>query len=285
MNVYTLAWIATILLGLEVIVAKLTSKYTIANPWLFNFLWRLFILIFTIPVALYFGAGMPTQWTNIIWGAALYTLGRVLYTFAIYKLDVSVLTPLFSFRPIISVALAAIFLREILTPYQYGLIFIIFMFGVLVSMDEKFELKSFFNRDIFIVIASTAMFALYPIFLNKAVAESGFWTTTLWSGILGQILLLLTMPLFKKELTKINLKQYGVTIITASIGFLAVLTATAAYAKNVSLASPIISLPISMVIAFLFSIFAPKLLEKHTLKVYIIRFISVTVMLISVLYL
>jgi len=38
-------------------------------------------------------------------------------------------------------------------------------------------------------------------------------------------------------------------------------------------------MPFSMIFAFMFSVFAPKLLEKHTLKIYVIRFSSVAVMI------
>jgi hypothetical protein len=36
-----------------------------------------------------------------------------------------------------------------------------------------------------------------------------------------------------------------------------------------------------MAIAFLFSVFAPQLLEKHTLKVYAVRFISAAIMIVA----
>jgi len=38
-------------------------------------------------------------------------------------------------------------------------------------------------------------------------------------------------------------------------------------------------MPFSMIFAFMFSIFAPNLLEKHTIKIYVIRFTSVAVMI------
>ena len=113
-------------------------------------------------------------------------------------------------------------------------------------------------------------------------AQNGFWVTTLWSGIIGQCLLLFTLPLFKSDLRKASLKKYGTTMAIAVLGFLATLSMTAAYAKNVSISSFIIALPISMILAFAFSVFAPKLLEKHPMQVYVVRFVSVAIMLVAV---
>jgi hypothetical protein len=38
-----------------------------------------------------------------------------------------------------------------------------------------------------------------------------------------------------------------------------------------------------MILAFLFSVFAPKLLEKHTMKVYAVRFAAAAVMIAAAL--
>jgi hypothetical protein len=62
-----------------------------------------------------------------------------------------------------------------------------------------------------------------------------------------------------------------------------ILTSNKSYTDNVTISSAIISLPMSMIMAFLFSIFAPNLLEKHTLKVYAIRFTAAAIMIISAL--
>jgi ABC-type Na+ efflux pump permease subunit len=66
-------------------------------------------------------------------------------------------------------------------------------------------------------------------------------------------------------------------------GTTGMLAANAAYAGNVGIASTVISLPFSMVIAFALSIFVPKLLEKHTMKIYAIRFSAAAVMIFSAL--
>jgi hypothetical protein len=54
---------------------------------------------------------------------------------------------------------------------------------------------------------------------------------------------------------------------------------TSALAVNVGKTSVIMSIPFSMILAALFSVFAPKLLEKHTAKIYAIRFTAAAVMI------
>lgn len=281
MTLYFFAWTASILFGLEGIVAKLISKHSISNPWFFNFFWTLFVLVFIIPISLWFGAGFPLFWGYIFLGSLFSALASVLNTFAIYKLDVSVLVSLFSFRTAMAVIVGAFFLNEVLTTHQYFLIAIIFIFGIFVSIDERFTLKSFFTWNIVIALSCMLALVFSAMFFKKAVAVNGFWNTTLWTPLFAQLWLLFTIPLFKKVVMSANLKQYWPVMVISILGVLGVLSANMAYSKNVSLSSVIISLPLSMVIAFLFSQFAPEILEKHTLKVYLIRFISATIMVIA----
>ena len=124
-------------------------------------------------------------------------------------------------------------------------------------------------------------YVILSIFLKKSIAINDFWTTTLWITLLGQCWLLFTIPLFKKVELAINVKQCLNVAVVAFIGTVGMLAANAAYAKNVSLSTVIISLPLSMIIAFLFSIFAPEFLEKHSLKVYAVRFTAAIIMIIA----
>ncbi|MFH0806157.1 MAG: EamA family transporter [Candidatus Brennerbacteria bacterium] len=277
------AWIASLMYGVEAIAGKLASKHTIQNPWLFNFFWALFILLFTIPIAAWQGISMPAQWVNIALASLFYALTSALYVLALYQIDVSIVGSLYNFRTVITVILGALFVGEILTLTQYVLILLIFVGGIFVSVDEKFSVKSFFSKGIGIGLLGVAASALMAIFIKKAVAEVDFWSATLWIEILGQVWILPTILLFKKDLISSTLKQYLVTAATAIAGVIGTLAAIKAYAANVSLSSAIISLPFSLLIAFLFSRFAPELLEKHTAKVYVVRFVSAAVMIVAAL--
>lgn len=280
---YVFAWIASITFGVEAIIGKLTSKYSISNPWLFNFLWSLGILVFTIPFALWNGARVPTHWENLLIASIFSALAGILYILLLYKLDVSVLAPLFNFRTVFAVILSIFLLKEFLTTNQYILIAIVFISGMFLTIDENFTLRSFFRPVIALAMIEMVVLAIMAIFINKSVAENGYWGTTLGIAILGQLLLLFTVPLFKKDLGRISIKQIWPSTLMAATGVIGVLSSIKAYAANVSISTAIVSIPFSMIMAFLFSVFAPKLLEKHTLRVYAIRFVAVAIMIIAAL--
>jgi len=280
---YIFAWIASIGYGLEVVVVKLVNKHLAANLWVFNFLWNFLILLLIAPFALYNNAGIPNQWFNVVMAALLYAIAGITYVINLSKLDVSVFAPLFNFRTVFAVILAAIFLQERLNPEQLYLIAVIFIGGLFVSIDERFSIQTFFNKRIFYTLLMMVVIALEAVYTNKSVNELGFWTASLWIAIIAQGMLFVTWPKFGKDFKKIGPKEFGATFLGAATGFIAVLASNKAFASNIGVSAAIISLPISMIIAFLFSVFAPQLLEKHTLKVYVIRFTAAGIMILAAL--
>ncbi|MBN2421653.1 EamA family transporter [Candidatus Woesearchaeota archaeon] len=277
------AWLAAILYGLTNVIGKLTSKYTIKNFWLFNFLFALFSLIFTIPLAIKNNVGIPISWENLILSAVFNALFLIFYILSFYHLDVTVMSPLFNFRTVFAVLLSFIILREVLTFNQIVFIILIIFAGFFVSLDEKFNLKSFFRKSVLYGLLMALFLALTGIYINKAVADTGYWETNLFNPLITQIILLFTLPLFYKEVFKINIKQIGSVGIAALCIALGNISANLAYASNVSISTSIISLPFSMFIVFLVSLFKPDLLEKHSLKVYAIRFAAAFIMIFSAL--
>lgn len=283
MPFYVFAWLAALFYGLTIVFGKLTSKYAISNIWLFNFLYALFSLLFTIPPALTNHVNIPSTWGNLTISAIFNLLFIIFYTLSIFSLDVSVISPLFNFRTAFGVILSILILKEVLTSTQILLIALIFIAGTFVSLDEKFSPKSFFRRSIFYGILMTFFLALSSIYIKKSIADTGYWQTNLFNPLITWVLLIFTIPLFYKEIKSINIKQIlGVTAMSLCVAIANIL-ANRAYADNVSISTAIIALPISLIIVFLLSIFSPQLLEKHTLKVYAIRFTAAAVMIFSAL--
>ena len=105
------------------------------------------------------------------------------------------------------------------------------------------------------------------------------WTTNLWIAIINFIMMIPTIALFKKEL---KILDFAHIMPVGAMGILSTVTSfvsNTAYSINLGISSLIMNLPFSMIFAFLFSVFAPRLLEKHTLKIYAIRFTSTAVMI------
>lgn len=277
------AWLAALLYGLVNVVGKLTSKYAIQNIWLFNFLYGLFSLLFTIPLAISNHVGVPTSWGNLTLSAVFNVLFSIFYVLAIFNLDVSVMGSLFNFRTAFGLLLGVLVLKEVLSPIQLILIGVIFLAGMFVSLDEKFSLKSFFQKSILYGVLMSLFLAISSIFINKAVADAGYWETNLFNPLISQVLILGTIPFFIKDIKNINIKQTGGVAIMALCLAIGNIMANKAYATNISISTAIIALPISMVMVFFLAIVKPGFLEKHSIKVYIIRFAAAFVMILAAL--
>ncbi len=285
MPFYIYAWIASFSSALIVIITKLTSKHAISNAWLFNFLWTLVILLFTIPAALSHHAGLPSDWTPIIIAAFFAALWNIFFILSIYRLDVSTLSPLFNFRTVFAVLLGVLFLHENLTSYQIILFLVIVITGVFATFDEKFSIKSFFKSSTAIGLLAMLFLALNSGFIKLALVRNTIWTVNLWESIITFLLISLTIPLFYKDFKRIKINQ---VLPIGAMGIFQTVTnftANIAYGVNVSVTSLIMAVPISMILAFLFSVFAPTLLEKHTYKVYTIRFAAAIIMIFAALQL
>jgi drug/metabolite transporter (DMT)-like permease len=279
MSFYIYAWIGSIIGGFSVITAKLTSKHAIANPWLFNFLLAIVGLVFTLIPAIYYHAVLPNNWTILFLAAIFFTLTNIFYIFSNNNLDVSVLIPLYNFRSIFAVLIGIIFFKESIVTNKLIFIMVIFIAGVLTSMDEKFNLKSFFKIAVAIGIMTVFFNTLCNALTKTVMISNSLWTTSFWIAILNFIFLIPTIPLFKKEIKKLNFFHVVPVGLMGLFSAISGFAANKAYSENLGISSIIMSIPVSMIIAFLFSIFAPTLLEKHTLKIYAIRFISVTIMI------
>lgn len=283
MPFYVYAWIASFSFGLVAIIGKLAGKHSISNPWLFNFLWTLFSLILTIPSALANHAGLPSQIYFIIIVSFFNAIFNILYIVSLIHLDVSTFTPLLNLRVAFVSIIGAFFLNEALNPYNYFFVTLILIGGIFVSIDEKFSLKSFMKQHIFLAILCTLSYTMMGVFSKSAISANGYWNFTLWMPIISQLFLFPTIPLFIKDIPKIKIKQMLVVFLMSLSLAVGILTESRAYKDNVVITNIITALPFSMIMAFLFSIFAPKLLEKHTFKVYAIRFAAASVMIISAL--
>jgi drug/metabolite transporter (DMT)-like permease len=283
MNYIFFAWVASIVFGLEVIIGKFTSKHTIANPWLFNFIWSLFIIILILPFALANHVGIPEFTVNLLWVGLTYAIANIFYIIALQLMDVTAMGPLFNFRSVFSVILGVIMLGEAINNWQMILIGIIFIAGILVNIDEKMKLKAFVSPGILAVMVFMTALAFMGIYTNRAITESGFWETSLWSMIIAQVIMLFTAPLFWKDLLLTPIRKYSGLFLMSIASAGGTLAANQAYSANVGITSTIMSLPFSMIFTIIISVINPKLLESHTVKIYVLRIFAAVVMLFAAL--
>lgn len=274
------AWIASITYGLYSIVAKLIGKYKLKNSYQFSFFVTLFSGIIMAIVSYIYGGRLAFNWTYILFAAAFLALGNALYLAALKVLDVSVISPLFNIRVAITVLLGFLILGETFSPKSLFMIAIIFIAGFFASMDEKFSLKSFFTKNIGLGLLFMLVLSIQSIFINRAIDQTSYWTATLWISLLAIIFSFIFLyPKFRHDLPHTQIKDYLGIGLLALIGGIGDLAAFKAFEGNVGLSSVIISLPISMIMVFILSIWKPTLMEKHSLKVYFVRFAATGIMI------
>jgi drug/metabolite transporter (DMT)-like permease len=272
------AWATTILYGLSAILGKISSKHQIANPWLFNFFWSLLVFIFIIPFAVTAGFGWPHDWVSMVILSFTNATSGILYVLCLYRMDLSVLAPFYSLRTPLVALLGVLLFHEVLSTMQIFLIGIIFVAGMFVSVDERMSTKSFFNRTIILALFTMLNSAFFNVAIKYALLHNGFGEVVFWSNLLGFLFILPTIPLFISDLKSVKVVRYQGVAWSTALATLALLASYKALGNNVSISIVIMAIPTSMVFAILLSFFFPKLLEKHTVKVYAIRLLAAAVM-------
>lgn len=286
MNSLMFAWIASITYGLYAVTAKLIGKYQLKNSYQFSFFITLFSGIIMSIISYFNGGVLATEWTYILLAGLFLSIGSALYLATLKVLDVSVISPLFNVRVAITVILGSLFLGESLTVKSIYLIILIFIAGFFATMDEKFSLKAFLSINIGLGLFFMFVLSIQSLLINRAIDQTNYWTAMLWMSILAPIFsFILLFPKFKQDLPSTKPNQYIGVLILSIFGGVGDLSAYKAFEGNVGLSSVIISLPVSMVLAFALSLWKPDLMEKHSIKVYTVRFMAAGVMIWSALQL
>lgn len=275
------AWIASIASGIEPIIIKASSKSLITNPWLFNILWIAFGIPLVVLFALGHGAGLPKDWL-LIAAIAISAAGfYILYTLALYKIDVSVMAPLFSLRTVFAVLLGVVFLHEKLGIAGGLLIAVIVLASPFAAYDEHLKLKAYLQKPILLAAIAMLSLALMGYFTNLSANRNGYATTLLWQDFLVLVVLLPTLKFAHINRRTITRKRLLPFILLGIMAFLYTASVTKAYAVNLALSSAIVSLPLSMLFAAGLSVKYGELLEKHPLHVYAVRFTAGLTMVAS----
>lgn len=272
------AWAACMLFAVEAVLVKIISNHQIKNPWLLNAFWTFCVFVLNTIICLWAGAGIPLLWGNIVFAGLSFAVSTCFFIFANYKLDVSILSPLFNFRTIFVVILGMLFLGEVLNVTQLAIIGVMILGGVLVSLDEKFSPKSFFKPGVLLALATMVTSALTALFLKRALNETEFWTVNLWYYLFATGFVCLTLPFFYKDIKSLNKPQVGGVLLASAAGVVGNFAASKAYASNIGISGAIISIPLSVIVVMIIAPFYPKLLEHHAAKVYIIRIAAAVIL-------
>ena len=180
MSFYFFAWISLIAYSTTEVFEKLTIKYLVQNPWLFNFLSNIFQLIVLLPILAVKGFGPVHNWPEIIYASIFWALGNIFFFLTLYYVDLSVLSPSFNLKTAFALLLGIIFLGERVTGQQWVLIGIIFISSIFISYDENLKLRAFFSKPMIFLFIDMLVLAVSNLFINRATAFTDFWTVTFW---------------------------------------------------------------------------------------------------------
>lgn len=279
------AWMASLASGITPLVIKRSSKSLIKSPWLFNVLWIAFGIPFVVLIAVFKGGGMPSNWPSILLLALSSAGFYIFYTVSLYKLDVTTISPLFSLRMVFAAVLGFLVLDEAVSPLSIALITIIVLTSPLAAYNEKLKIRAFFQRYVLLAIIAMASLAFMGYFTNLSVSKNGYATTLLWQDFLTLLILLPTLKFVRLRKGQFSLKKLWPFVLLGITGFVYTVTATVAYARNLALSSVIVSLPLSMIFAYLLSKRYDHFLESHSQKVYAVRFTGAFIMIVCAIWL
>jgi len=278
MSYIVFAWAATFTYGFETIIIKLSSKYAIKNPWLFNILWNFLFVLFMVPIYANYPITIPDKWGSLLIASVLSAICCVFFMVLTYRLDVSVLSPLYNVKTGLTVLFASLLLGENMNHYQSMLIVIIIIMGFAVTVDEKTTIQSFFKKDILFAMIFMTLLAIYVVFLKKTIIDIGFWNATVWVAVFTLLFILPTYPKFKNDIHTLTKKQLLPVILVTCTSVFGYIVSNKAYEVNVGITSAIMTFPASMIMAFILAVIWPKLLERHSMKIYGLRFAATFIM-------
>ncbi|MBI4973997.1 hypothetical protein HZC27_05285 [Candidatus Roizmanbacteria bacterium] len=279
------AWASSITYGLGSIIGKLATKYHINNPWLYNIVWAFLTLIFIAPVAITQHVGFPQEWSTIILLGLASAVSSIAFTMAFYAIDLSILSPLSNMRAPITALFGVLLFHESLSLIQWALIGLLFFAGLFIHVDENMSLKTFWTKATLLAFIWILSSVWFNSMIKVASVHNGFWEVSLWSSIITVLLLMPTIPLFIKDIKKTPIKNYSGVALCTILYTAGLLFSIRALAINVSISMAIISVPLTLILTMLLSFIAPKLLEKHSLKIYLIRLTAATIMFTAALWL
>lgn len=279
MSFTLIIWLSSLAFGIQTIIGKLTSKYSLQNPWLLNIFWTIFNLLLTTVISAYFGITLPQKFLPYVIAGLFLAIGNIFLTYSIYKLDVTVLSPLFALRTAFTAILGLLFLNESFSLFQYLLILIIFIAGIFIRVDESFSFKKF-SKDLWLGVACMFFLSLSSATIKIASVGGTYWNNIFWINIFTSLFLLLTFPKFKKDLHITPIGRYLGALGYSFFGGIGRLLMFFGLATNATVTTVVTSLPISMFITIPLAYVFPQLLEKHTTKVYIIRILLAFIMII-----
>lgn len=286
MPIYLLfSFLAAFLFSLQYLFEKLTAKYAIKTRTGLLFYVYFAFMPFALLVPLFVNITWPSQAWGPIWRSSFcYFVGNFLFFTAIFKTDVSVFAPILQLQTPFVAILAFLFLKERFSVTSYIWVGLMIMGAVSVAYEEKIRFQAFFHRAVLLIVGSTFFYALSDLYAGFALRDINPWNFIFWSTFVNMVWVL-PFILFDAPSLRISFRQFCPMLLVSFFGAAGYTSLLKAYQYNLTLSNAfaLLASPIVLVITVLISRFKPKLLERHTAKVYFIRAIGVALILFGAL--
>lgn len=280
------SFLAAISFALTNVFNKFTSKHVIKKRWPLLFYYYLTFPPFALLIPLLAKIQIPAEsWLTLFFYSLFFFLGNVCFFTAISKTDASVFAPFFQLQAAFIAILALLFLGERFPIANYLWIGLILVGAVLVSLDERMSIKTFFRKAILLIILMQFFHALSNLWAGFALKTMDFWNLVFWSTFVSSLLIFILVPPLAKFKLRVSFNQLKPLFVVNFFSFIGATSLFAAFQTNLTISSAIslLTAPIVLFISILLSRFRPEFLEHHTAKVYLIRTIGVILILFGAL--
>jgi len=263
---------------------KLTAKYAFTSFYSYSFFYYLLLLPFGLLLFLIFGyTPMGEALRFIVPMIITFFIANTLLNYVIFLNDASNINPLFPLKLIFVPFITFLMIGERFMPVTYLLMVVIVCGGMLVAIDESFSVRAFFKKGTMLLLLSLAVFTVSDVYVNQASAIISPYQVLAWEFVLLAPTSLLFLAMKPREIKAATPKS-----IMAMVGILTTLTIFflllfKAFSLNVTISNTLsmMSGPLVLLLVTGLGKLKPHLLEEHTKKVYIIRFIGSLIMYVA----
>jgi len=278
------ALLAALAFAIGALINKFASKHAI-HDW--KKLWVYFVGTYSLIAVVLTPFISTITWpkealAEIILNSFFFLLGVAFWMMSILRIDASVATPLYQTQGVAIAILAFLFLGERFPLASYIWLAVIIIGCVIVSLDEKLRLNSFFSRGVMIMILANILFAVSNLWVGLSLRTQTNGNIMFWGTVTNLIFLSLFLLIRRPDI-RISFNAYKPMVPAGVVQFIGVVCILTAYQQNITLSAvlSLLSSPIVFVVTFFTSKFFPQLLEHHSPKVYAIRAIGLVIILFA----
>ncbi len=258
------------------ILNKFASKHAITDKWTLLFWYYFTFIPFALLIPLLTKIVFPQTlglWIFLVVYSLLFLLGNICFFIAVFKLDVSVISPFSQLQAAFLAILAFLFLGERFSVANYLWIVIILIGAIFVSFEERLSLKTFFQKSILLIIGMQFFHASANLMAGFILQSLNFWNLMWWTVVINTVPVLLFTFFVNRLRVKVSWKQLNPMFLVNFAAFIAAASLFRAFQENLTISGTIslLTAPITFIITVIFSKINPQLLEHHTKQVYILR--------------